>query len=97
MAGSARDGDRFYLRHKRGRWNLDFAARDVGRGTNADRGDLPSLLRASGSMWFRRLGTELDFAGHPSVGTACALVMTQHEPDVNVYFMGSASMRSLKP
>ena len=23
--------------------------------------------------------TELDFAGHPSVGTACALVMTQHE------------------
>src|SRR5207248_9070487 len=23
--------------------------------------------------------TELDFAGHPSVGTACALVMEQHE------------------
>src|SRR5436309_6274323 len=23
--------------------------------------------------------TELDFAGHPSVGTACALVMKQHE------------------
>jgi len=24
--------------------------------------------------------TELDFAGHPSVGTACALVMKQHVP-----------------
>jgi len=49
---------------------------------------MPSLLRASASMWFRRLGTELDFAGHPSVGTACALVMTQHEPDVKCALHG---------